>query len=87
MNINCQHCQRCYDHKEVANAHTVVEKSKSPVSFSSLDDTVGIDICQVCHKPPLLARLWHKLDKNKFVVPEIIQHKENSHLPEMAVSV
>lgn len=85
MNITCQHCQRCYDHKEVANAHTVVEKSKNPLSFSSLDDTVGIDICQVCHKPPLLARLWHKFDGTK-LMPEIIQPRESCR-SEMAAAV
>lgn len=84
MKLTCQHCQRCFAHREAANAHTVIEKNTGTPLFSSLDDTVGIDICQVCHKPPLLARIWHTLTKDKNV-SEIIHTQENSRT-EMAIA-
>ncbi|MEZ4901208.1 MAG: hypothetical protein R2822_05315 [Spirosomataceae bacterium] len=61
MKATCQHCQRCYAHQEVANAHTVFEMQETQLIFSSTDDTLGIDICQVCHKPSFWASLWHKI--------------------------
>lgn len=64
MKTTCQHCQCCYSHNEVSNAHTVFEKKQEKVTFSSVDDDFGIDICQVCHKPPFVASLWHKIWKN-----------------------
>jgi hypothetical protein len=45
----------------VANAHTVYEKQEGKIMFSSTDDEFGVDICQVCHKPPFVASLWHKI--------------------------
>lgn len=63
MNTACQHCRCCYKSHEVANAHTVYTKKEGKVMFSSTDDEFGIDICQVCHKPPFVASLWHKIVK------------------------
>ena len=61
MKTTCQNCQCCYNHQEVANAHTVFVKQDGKFLFSSTDDKFGIDICQVCHKPPFVASLWHKI--------------------------
>ena len=86
MNITCQHCKRCFDHREAANAHTVYEfeKDEENGSFSSIDDNYGIDICQVCHKPPVVARLWHALDKKK-ILPDVAV-KDNGR-PQMAAVI
>lgn len=61
MKATCQLCQRCCNHEEVANAHTVFVKKEGKILFRSTDDDFGVDICQVCHKPPFVARLWHKI--------------------------
>ena len=61
MKTTCQHCQCCYNYQEVANAHTVYEKQAGKIMFSSTDDDFGVDICQVCHKPPFVASLWHTI--------------------------
>lgn len=85
MKITCQHCQRCFKHQEAANAHTVIEKNTGTPLFSSLDDSVGIDICQVCYKPPLLASIWCMLTKDK--VMDEINHTQERSRPEMAIAV
>ena len=62
MKATCQHCQRQCKVQDVANAHTVYEREEGEVTFSSTDDnSLGIDICQVCYKPPFLARVWFKI--------------------------
>lgn len=65
MKTTCQHCQRQCRYHEIANAHTVFEKKEGEITFSSTDDNIlGIDVCQVCYKPPFWARLWHTVFKN-----------------------
>ncbi|MCU0340340.1 MAG: hypothetical protein MUE30_10675 [Spirosomaceae bacterium] len=74
MKTRCKHCQRQCDYEEVANAHTVFEKQGTEATFVSTDDTFGIDICQVCDKPPLIAKLFskklQKLDKEAISWPK-----------------
>ncbi|MFN8345912.1 MAG: hypothetical protein U0X91_12950 [Spirosomataceae bacterium] len=81
MNTTCQHCRCCFKSEEVANAHTVYTAQEGKVMFSSTDDEFGIDICQVCHKPPFVAGLWHKIlgspsvsamDRGKDFCPEVV---------------
>lgn len=84
MKTTCQHCQCCYNHQEVANAHTVYEKKEGKIMFSSTDDDFGVDICQVCHKPPFVASLWHKIWKNH--TPDQLNTHPDIY-PEVAVSI
>ncbi|MFN4144900.1 MAG: hypothetical protein ACK4GN_03680 [Runella sp.] len=60
MKTTCLHCGGCYRYQEVANAHTVFESTKEAIVFSSTDDDLGIEVCQVCHKPTFWQKIWHK---------------------------
>lgn len=79
MKTTCQNCQCCYDHREVANAHTVYEKQDGEIMFSSVDDDFGLDICQVCHKPPFLASLWHRIFGNP-IPPLVLDIRSDIHM-------
>ena len=48
-NYNCLHCQRQYCASQIANAHTCIVDKKKAV-FESVDDSKGIEVCQVCDR-------------------------------------
>jgi hypothetical protein len=84
MKTTCQHCKCCYNHQEVSNAHTVYEKQEGQIMFSSIDDDFGVDICQVCYKPPLVASLWYKIVGN---TASLTLTARTEIYPEVAVAI
>jgi hypothetical protein len=74
MKASCKHCQRQCDYEEVANAHTIFEQQGTETTFVSTDDTLGVDICQVCQKPPFIAKLLSKklkkAEKEIIIIPK-----------------
>lgn len=70
MKTRCKHCLRQCTYKEVANAHTVFKKESSEVIFESTDDTLGIEVCQVCSKPTFWAKLTQPKSR-KLTSPDI----------------
>lgn len=65
MKVSCIHCGRKCKHAEVANAQTVFNQKTVPFTFNSIDDYVGIEICQVCKKPPTIAKLIAQFSPNE----------------------
>ncbi len=74
MKAICKHCKKEFCGEGVRNSHTHFISFNQTLSFESIDDFMGIDICKICDIPAF----WFEFIKPKEVVYQVLTNNKQT---------